>query len=80
MTTQQEYEDLYGKVTSSEYDGYWKYKFTLLLTTSKGYIIRATYGGSDHDDIYRFSPEDVTWDDIEDAGEIYEVVSSPPAP
>ncbi len=77
MTNTEEYlTELYGAVTDSTYHSYYKYEFTVTLTTAKGYTIRASYGG-DHNDIYRFSLEDITWADIEDSGRVDEVLSSP---
>lgn len=52
----------YGDMTRVRILKYWKYQFTLLVLTSRGYKLRATAGG-DKDDIYRYDPMSLRWDD-----------------
>lgn len=51
-----------GDIISCTFESYWKFEFTLLVTTSKGYIIRIYTGGCS-DDIYRYDPSLLDWDE-----------------
>lgn len=50
-------EELLGKPVSSEYMGYYKYRFTLRVKTDKGYEFTGEYP-NDNGDVYKFCPED----------------------
>jgi len=56
-------EDTFGDITSSTFESYYKYVFSLKVTTDKGYEILADFGG-DHDKIYRFDPSSPDWCEV----------------
>ena len=57
-----EYDRLYGTITKVEILGYWKYQFTLQVTTDKGHVLTIITGG-DKDDIYKYNPHSLLWKD-----------------
>jgi hypothetical protein len=54
-------EQKYGKILSVEITNYWKYTFSLTLTTEKGKVMIETGGTAD--DIYRYNPYSLDWDE-----------------
>jgi len=55
--------ETFGRIMTADLKDYWKFMFTIEVTTSEGYIIEAEFGG-DANTIYRFDPWEPGWCDV----------------